>query len=290
MVDQRNGPGARGLGPDPARLRRRPARHQLGRRRPRPQELLAQRDQLLADGGRGDAPRRRRQPGRRRRPSPPSRPRSPSSWNGCEGLGFKPKLSLQMLGATRRAKNPKLKAVLSAREGDANISRAVVTLPKGLILDQSQHRESLHPDPVRGERLPGQLALRLRPRLHAAARQAARRPGPAALLRTTSCPTSSPRCHGQIDIDLAGKIDTSKGRIRNSFNADPRRAGLEIRTHRPRRQAGDPDQQPQPLPEEAEQAEEAQGRRSGSSPRTARRPATRSLRVKTPCGKKKKRK
>ena len=27
--------------------------------------------------------------------------------------------------------------------------------------------------------------------------------------------------HGQIDIDVAGKIDTAKGRIRNSFNAIP---------------------------------------------------------------------
>jgi hypothetical protein len=27
--------------------------------------------------------------------------------------------------------------------------------------------------------------------------------------------------HGQINIDLAGKIDTSKGRIRNSFNTVP---------------------------------------------------------------------
>jgi len=39
-------------------------------------------------------------------------------------FGFKPKLSIQLLGATTRTALPKLKAVLTARAGDANIGRA----------------------------------------------------------------------------------------------------------------------------------------------------------------------
>ena len=62
---------------------------------------------------------------------------APFQASDCDRLGFKPKLFLRMFGATRRAKNPKLRAVLVARSGDANIGRAAVMLPKGVILDQS---------------------------------------------------------------------------------------------------------------------------------------------------------
>ena len=144
----------------------------------------------------------------------------PYQWNGCDGLPFKPKLSLQMLGATKRAKNPKLKAVLNARDGDANIGRAVVTLPKGLILDQAniakvctrtQFAANACPDnsrygfaraftPLLDKPLEGPVRLRSSDNL---------------------LPDLVASLHGQIDIDVAGKIDTSKGRIRNSFNTVP---------------------------------------------------------------------
>lgn len=54
----------------------------------------------------------------------------------CASLGFKPKLKLMLKGPTRRAGLPKLKAVVTARPGDANIGRAVVTLPKSEFLEQ----------------------------------------------------------------------------------------------------------------------------------------------------------
>ena len=57
--------------------------------------------------------------------------------HGCESLGFQPKLFMRLYGAHRRAKNPKLRAVLQARGGDADIARAAVILPKALILDQA---------------------------------------------------------------------------------------------------------------------------------------------------------
>ena len=149
----------------------------------------------------GDAPRRRRQPGRRRPRSPPSRPRSRSSCNGCEGLGFKPKLSLQMFGATRRAKNPKLKAVLSAREGDANLSRAAVTLPQALFLDQSNIAKVCTRTQFAANACPDNSRLRLRPRLHAAARQPLE--GPVYLRSSNNIlPDLVASLRGQVDIDL----------------------------------------------------------------------------------------
>jgi hypothetical protein len=56
--------------------------------------------------------------------------------SGCGSLGFKPKLFTKLTGPTKRAKNPKIRAVLEARNGDANISRTALTLPHALFLDQ----------------------------------------------------------------------------------------------------------------------------------------------------------
>lgn len=56
---------------------------------------------------------------------------------GCDSLGFKPNMKVQLFGPTKRAKNPRLKATLTARKGDANIGRVALRLPKALFLEQS---------------------------------------------------------------------------------------------------------------------------------------------------------
>ncbi len=61
----------------------------------------------------------------------------PFQATGCNKLAFKPKLKIQLYGGTKRTKNPRLKAVLTAREGDANIGRTAVTMPRSLFLEQS---------------------------------------------------------------------------------------------------------------------------------------------------------
>ena len=59
----------------------------------------------------------------------------------CGALGFKPKLSLALKGATRRTGNPRLIADLTYPKGTyANISRAQVKLPKAAFLDNSHIR------------------------------------------------------------------------------------------------------------------------------------------------------
>lgn len=58
----------------------------------------------------------------------------------CGSLGFRPSLSLSLKGGTKRGKIPALKAVLTPRPGDANIGRAVVTLPASQFLEQSNIR------------------------------------------------------------------------------------------------------------------------------------------------------
>jgi hypothetical protein len=54
----------------------------------------------------------------------------------CASLAFRPKVKLTLSGPTKRAGLPKLKAVVTPHPGDANIRRAVVTLPKSEFLEQ----------------------------------------------------------------------------------------------------------------------------------------------------------
>ncbi len=69
-----------------------------------------------------------------------SSPSSAYRVDGCEGLGFQPKLTIQLLGgrkATKRRQHPALTAVLQERPGDANIAATTVTLPPNELLDNS---------------------------------------------------------------------------------------------------------------------------------------------------------
>ncbi len=59
---------------------------------------------------------------------------------GCSRLGFKPKLSIQLKGGTKRSQFPALRAVVRPRPGDANFSSAAVTLPKSAFLEQAHIR------------------------------------------------------------------------------------------------------------------------------------------------------
>ena len=59
---------------------------------------------------------------------------------GCANLAFKPKLTTRLFGPTRRGANPRFRAILTARPGDANIAKTVVALPHSEFLDQSHIR------------------------------------------------------------------------------------------------------------------------------------------------------
>jgi len=65
---------------------------------------------------------------------------SPFQAADCAALGFKPKLDLQLEHGSRRNQTPTLKAVLTARPGDANIAGAQVILPHSEFLEQGHIR------------------------------------------------------------------------------------------------------------------------------------------------------
>jgi hypothetical protein len=56
----------------------------------------------------------------------------------CRRLGFKPKLKITLKGGTRRTEHPALRSVLTPRRGDANIGKAVVTLPPTTFIDPTR--------------------------------------------------------------------------------------------------------------------------------------------------------
>jgi hypothetical protein len=144
----------------------------------------------------------------------------PVQLDGCRALKFRPKLSLRVFGATKRSKHPRLRAVLKARAGDANIARASVGLPHALFLDQA----SLFKICTRV-----QFAAERCPRKSVYGRARAFTPllgkpleGPV-YLRSSDNPLPDLVAHlqGQVDIDLVGRIDSFKGGIRTTFDRVP---------------------------------------------------------------------
>ncbi|HEU4392495.1 MAG TPA: hypothetical protein VFR04_02535 [Solirubrobacterales bacterium] len=152
---------------------------------------------------------------------------SPFQAADCASLGFKPKLAISLQGGTKRGENPKLKAVLTARPGDANTARAQVTLPHSAFLDQAHikticTRVQFAQGAFPGEKCPkGSIygyAKAITPLLDEPVQ------GPV-YLRSSSHPLPDlvAALHsGRIDVNLVGRIDSVKGgQIRTTFAAAP---------------------------------------------------------------------
>jgi hypothetical protein len=83
----------------------------------------------------------------------------------CGALGFKPDLKLAYSGQTKRTGHPALKSVITYPKGDyANIARASVTLPKGVLIAQAHvnnpcTRVQFNSTPVPGEACPKKSVL-----------------------------------------------------------------------------------------------------------------------------------
>jgi hypothetical protein len=143
-----------------------------------------------------------------------------SQTTGCERLKFRPKLNIRLFGATRRAKHPKLRAILKARPGDANIGRASVALPHALFLDQA----SLATVCTRVQFAAGSCPKRSRYGRARAFTPLLGKPleGPV-YLRSSNNPLPDLVAHleGQVTIDLVGRIDSFRGGLRTTFGRVP---------------------------------------------------------------------
>jgi hypothetical protein len=141
--------------------------------------------------------------------------------SGCEKLGFKPDLKLSLKGATERSGHPALKAVLNYPKGNyANIAKAVVSLPHSEFLAQNHIKTICTRVQFAADQCPkGSIygfATATTPLLDAPLS------GPV-YLRSSSNPLPDlvAALHGQIDVDLVGRIDSKNGGIRTTFDAVP---------------------------------------------------------------------
>jgi hypothetical protein len=145
---------------------------------------------------------------------------APFQVNGCDKLGFQPKLSLRLFGATRRAKNPKLRAEFVTHAGDANPAHVSVKLPRALILDQSSISKVCTRVQFAARECPKNsiygYARAFTPLLDKPLE------GPVYLRSSDNLlPDLVAALRGQVEIDLDGRTDTVHGQLRNTFDVIP---------------------------------------------------------------------
>jgi hypothetical protein len=138
----------------------------------------------------------------------------------CGTLPFGPKLGLRLSGSTRRSGNPALHATVTARPGEANIASAVVTLPHTEFLDNAHIKSPCTRVQFAASSCPASTVIG-----HASAVTpllAQPLEGPV-YLRSSShkLPDVVAALHGQIDIELDGRITSTHGRLRTHFENVP---------------------------------------------------------------------
>ena len=150
--------------------------------------------------------------------------RAPFQLGECGRLAFKPKLALALKGGTKRGAYQQLRATLTAKEGEANIASTQVTFPHSTFLAQEHIRTvctrvqfAAHACP------PGSVyghATALTPLLDQPLS------GPVYLRSSNhTLPDLVVALKGPeeipIEVELAGRNDSKRGGIRNSFEVVP---------------------------------------------------------------------
>ncbi len=139
----------------------------------------------------------------------------------CAALRFDPKLKFNLIGGTKRGAHPRFRAELKMGRGEANISYARVTLPRSAFLDQGHIGTVCTRVQYAADQCPARsvygYAKAVTPLLDTPVE------GPV-YLRSSSNKLPdlvAALRNGQIQIDLVGRVDSLKGRIRNTFETAP---------------------------------------------------------------------
>jgi hypothetical protein len=141
----------------------------------------------------------------------------------CGALKFRPKLFTKLIGnrkKMRRNGHPALRAVLVAREGDANIKRAALTLPRSQFLDQSHIGTVCTRVQLAAAACPARSvygsAEAISPLLDEPLK------GPVYLVSSDNeLPDLLADLKGQVNVRLRGVIDSKKRRMRTTFASVP---------------------------------------------------------------------
>jgi hypothetical protein len=138
----------------------------------------------------------------------------------CANLGFKPKLSLNLEGGTKRGAHPGLKALYTPREGDANVEDLVVRLPRSAFLDQAHIRTICTRVQFAADSCPkgaqyGYIKA-WTPLLEEPLQ------GPVWLRSSNhKLPDMVFDLHGLVDVEVVTRIDSARGGIRATVNDSP---------------------------------------------------------------------
>jgi hypothetical protein len=161
-------------------------------------------------------------------------PADPASWiasaqstpfraTKCGALGFRPSFHARILGgpaATRRVAHPRLRTVLEARKGDANLRRAAFVLPQATILDQGHIRTICTRVQLAAHECPQEAIYG-----HATATSpllSGRLEGPVYLTSSNhELPDLLVDLRGQVNIRLRGVIGSVRGRLKTVFFPTP---------------------------------------------------------------------
>jgi hypothetical protein len=150
---------------------------------------------------------------------------NPFQLGECGQLKFKPKIGLALKGSSKRTGHPALTAVLQPRAGDANIDYVAVKLPPTELLDQSHigtvcTRVQFDSDQCPAASVYGKVSVTSPLVDYPLTGNVYLRPNPAHklpdLVTDLRGPASQP-----IRIEAAGKTDSVKGALRNTFEFVP---------------------------------------------------------------------
>jgi hypothetical protein len=161
-------------------------------------------------------------------------PADPASWfeskqgtsfqgTSCRALKFKPKFFARIFGGKKqaqRAQNPKFRAILEARSGDANVRRAAFVLPRATILDQGHIKTICTKVQLAANQCPKNAiyghAKAISPLLDQPLE------GPVYLTSSShELPDLLVDLHGQVPIRLRGVISGKHARLKTVFNETP---------------------------------------------------------------------
>ncbi|MBW8060076.1 MAG: hypothetical protein FVQ78_07010 [Solirubrobacterales bacterium] len=161
-------------------------------------------------------------------------PNDPAAWfksmqasrvqtTNCRSLRFKPKFYARIFGGKnqmKRTRNPKFRAILDARKGDANVRRAAFILPRATILDQSHIRTICTRVQLAASNCPKASIYG-----HARATSSlldGRLKGPVYLTSSDNVlPDLLADLRGQVNIRLRGVISSAHRRLKTVFEKTP---------------------------------------------------------------------
>ena len=139
----------------------------------------------------------------------------------CALLPFEPRLSLTLTGGLKRRGHPAITAVLNAQPGEANLKRTSVALPPGELLENAHIGNVCTRVQFAAESCPEASRLGTAEAVTPLLEQPLR--GDVYLRSSDNeLPDLVADLEGQIDIELAGRVDTTKGgSLRTTFETIP---------------------------------------------------------------------